>query len=140
MKFDIGIPAYNEENNIKTLLTFLTSQKHIKNELNSIIVVSSGSTDRTNEIVQEIAKKRPNVKLITEKERRGQVSAYNLLLQNSFADVIVIMDADIVLFENAIDEILEPISKDTVAVAGHSIPILYNNRFMNNISIIFSPL
>jgi len=137
MRYDIGIPAYNEEKNIKALLTSIITYKPELHELNSIIVVSSGSTDRTNEIVQEMAKKNPIVKLVIEKKRRGQASAYNLLLQNSKADVIIILDADIALFENSIYELLKEFNKGTFTIGGHILPVLTDNCFINNLSLIF---
>jgi len=139
MSYDIGIPAFNEERNIANLLTNIFNQEKNENyTLKSIIIVSSGSTDRTVEIVNRIAKDKPFVKLIIEDERKGQASAYNLILKNSIADYVVIMDADIRLFENSINELLKLINHEGIgAVGGHSLPILYSNHFMNNISMIF---
>ena len=137
--YDIGIPAYNEEKNIeKVLNTIFNQEKNEKYRLKSIIIVSSGSTDRTNEVVKQIAKNKPFVKLIIEEERRGQVSAYNLILKKSAADIVVIMDADIVLYKNSINELLKMFLNENVAAVGsRPLPILYDNHFMNNISMIF---
>ena len=139
MIYDIGIPAYNEEKNIENVLNSIFNQeKNEKYQLKSIIVVSSGSTDRTNEIIERIAQTKPFLKLLTENERRGQVSAYNLILKHSDADFILIMDADMILCQNSINEMLKMFNEENIAaIGGHPLPILYNNRFMNKISIVF---
>ena len=43
----IGIPAYNEEANIKYLLKLLLNQKIKNAAIHEVIVVSDGSTDGT---------------------------------------------------------------------------------------------
>ena len=43
----IGIPAYNEEANVRNLLVSLLAQKETNFKLQEIIVVSDGSTDKT---------------------------------------------------------------------------------------------
>ena len=43
----VGIPAYDEEANIKSLLEAILQQRQENFILKSIIVVSDGSTDRT---------------------------------------------------------------------------------------------
>ena len=95
MKVSIGICAYNEENNIGDLLENLVAQ-HLPQEfkLEEIIVVSSGSTDRTNEIVGNSAEKDHRIKLITEKERRGKTQALNLFFKVAKGDILCIVSAD----------------------------------------------
>ena len=77
----IGIAVSNEEQNIGALLENLTNS--VPPEVETICVVSSGSTDRTNEIVQDFAKDDARIQLIVENERNGKASALNLLLEQS---------------------------------------------------------
>ena len=49
----ICIPAYNEGKNIRKILDALHWQKTEKINITSIVVVSSGSTDDTDDIVRE---------------------------------------------------------------------------------------
>ncbi len=54
MDISVGVIAYNEENNIANLLDSLLKQSA---RIKEIVVVSSGSTDKTNEIVKEFIAK-----------------------------------------------------------------------------------
>ena len=53
----IGIMAYNEERNIGKLLNILLNQRLKTTHISEIVVVSSGSTDKTDSIVKNAAKK-----------------------------------------------------------------------------------
>jgi len=58
LNVDVCICAYNEEANISNLLTALLNQKTKLIEISNIVVVSSGSTDKTNDITKEFIKKK----------------------------------------------------------------------------------
>jgi cellulose synthase/poly-beta-1,6-N-acetylglucosamine synthase-like glycosyltransferase len=87
------IAAHNEEKVI--------GQK-IKNSLNldypedllSIVIVSDGSTDRTNEIVNEFVSD-SRFKFLYYHRRRGKAHALNLGVANSESEIIVFSDANI---------------------------------------------
>jgi biofilm PGA synthesis N-glycosyltransferase PgaC len=87
MKITIGIPAYNEEKNIGTLLTALLMQEQKRTKISEIIVVSSGSTDRTDEIVKEYSNIDDRTILIRQPQRRGKASAINEILKASTNDI-----------------------------------------------------
>ena len=67
----IVLPAYNEEENIHKAVSSIVEyvSKHFKNY--EIIVVNDGSTDRTGEIVEILAKKNKRVKLTSFTRNRG---------------------------------------------------------------------
>jgi len=50
-----GVCAYNEERNIVQCLRSLSAQRLNRKELVEILVISSGSTDRTDELVARYA-------------------------------------------------------------------------------------
>ena len=62
----IIIPAYNEENKIKDTLE---SIKDIK-EIDEIIVVDDGSSDKTSEVAKSVKSDKINV--ITQSQNRGK--------------------------------------------------------------------
>jgi len=118
----IGIPAHNEERNIGTLLNRLVKEcsKY------DILVVSSGSTDRTNDIVKDMMTKYGNVRLIVEEERHGKSSALSILLKelNSKYDALVYMGADNLPEKGAIDKMLNKLDQNDVGlVGGRPIPL-----------------
>ena len=63
--------------NIKKILDALHWQITENIVITNIVVVSSGSTDRTDDIVREYCLKYPNFYLIREKERAGKAAAIN---------------------------------------------------------------
>ncbi len=58
-----------------------------------IVVASDGSTDRTDEIVEELAARTPNVKLL-QVERAGKATAQNRAVEGSQAAVVAFSDAN----------------------------------------------
>ncbi|MCW3131555.1 MAG: glycosyltransferase [Candidatus Methanospirare jalkutatii] len=106
----IGIPAHNEEKNIGKLLQNLLEQPLDEGVvLEKIIVVTSGCTDRTEEIVEAFARKDGRVKHFSEAERRGKISAVNLILRESRgSDVLLMLSADNLPAKGSIQEILKP--------------------------------
>ena len=83
MRFSIGVTIHNEERNIRALLDLLRSENLESLGLDRVYVVSSGSTDRSDEIVREGAARWPRVVLLVERERRGKASAINVFLERA---------------------------------------------------------
>ncbi len=107
----IGIPAYNEEANIKYLLKSLLAQKIKRATLLEIVVVSDGSTDDTVLTAKTIADNR--VKVINRKQRYGVLKTQNEIVGLSRSDILVLLDADVLPANNYfIEEIIKPIIKD----------------------------
>ena len=120
----LGICAYNEERNIERTIRSVFKQKCQIADIVDVLVVSSGSTDRTDEIVDNLSKEFPKVKLIRQAKREGKNSAINLLFENKRTDHMVFLNADNV-FESAesLDRLMEPFLDDTVGmVGGHPLP------------------
>jgi glycosyltransferase involved in cell wall biosynthesis len=96
------IPTYNEEKDIARTLDSVLALDYQNKE---IIVVDSNSTDNTKYILSNY-KKYPNVKLIFEDERRGVSSARNKGILNSKGEIIIILNADVLLPVDFINRIL----------------------------------
>ncbi|NQU98789.1 glycosyltransferase [Candidatus Woesearchaeota archaeon] len=132
MNVSIGVMAYNEERNISKLLDSLLKQKTNTANIKEIIVVSSGSTDKTNEIVNNFSKKNKKIKLIVEEERRGKSSAINIFLKKAKSNILILESADTIPKENTI-EILCSKFHDKImgVVGGKSIPVKNKNKLIN---------
>src|SRR6266576_3625440 len=76
----IGVMAYNEERNIGRLLTALLAQQTDKCQIEEIIVLASGCTDRTVDIVHSFSMVNPRIKLVIQAQRQGKASAVNLFM------------------------------------------------------------
>ena len=107
----IGIPAYNEEQNIRHLLTALLRQKQDSFVLREIIVVSDGSTDGTEEQVRSVADLR--IRLVSLGQNEGIGPAQNKILDTATGDVLVLLDADVLpVGLNFLEDSIAPFSED----------------------------
>ncbi len=87
----IIISVYNEEGVIREKLE--NTLKLIYPEpLLEIIVVSDGSTDRTNEIVESFGKSRVRLKAFS--ERKGKTACLNQVVPDAVGDIIIFTDAN----------------------------------------------
>lgn len=109
----VGVFVYNEEKNIGFLLEGLNNQNLSEIEISEIIVVSSGSTDNTNKIVNEMARKNKKIKLIEQKTREGKASAMNLFLKNAKSELIVIESGDTIPHKDCIENLCKPLLKNS---------------------------
>lgn len=127
----IGIAAHNEEANIGRLLESLLAQQLDTVVPTEILVVSSGSTDRTNEIVQQVAARDPRVRLLVQEKREGKASAINLILRRSAEKVVVISSADLLPAADAIEKLVAPFVDSEVGITScRPVPVDDPNGFM----------
>jgi poly-beta-1,6-N-acetyl-D-glucosamine synthase len=124
----LGIFVHNEERNIEQLLKSLKKQRLETARIDQIIVVSSGSYDKTNRLVRSWSKEDGRIKLLTEPTRRGKSAAINLFLQHAKAEVVITISGDLRLHPEAIEEITVPFMEDEVGMAGAR-PKPANGRF-----------
>jgi biofilm PGA synthesis N-glycosyltransferase PgaC len=92
-EISIGICAYNEGKNIGKLLNNILEEQNLKEPF-EILVVASGCTDNTIDIVQNYHKKYPEIHLFVEKERKGKASAINRILSDAKGKVTIFVSAD----------------------------------------------
>ncbi len=124
----IGIPAYNEEANIISLLSDILSQKETNFSLTKIIVVSDASTDNTDRKVLAFRDKR--LKLIRNDIRRGQIYNQNKIFNLANTDIVVLLEADTLMTDKIyLNRLIAPFIKNNSIVLsqGNWIPILGNN-------------
>lgn len=101
----ICIPAHNEEGNIYNLLHSLVNQETKKIEILNISVISSGSTDKTDEITKQFSSKYKIVHLYRQRERRGKVAAINYFLRRANSEVVVLQSADTIATKDTIEHL-----------------------------------
>jgi len=108
LKVSIGVMAYNEEKNIGRFLESLLGQKLKEVCLSEILIVSSGSQDKTNRIVKEFFQKDPRIHLIKQKKRLGKAPAVDLFLRQASESLVVLSSADLILGKDTLGETGEP--------------------------------
>ena len=123
--FSIGICAYNEGLAIEQSVRSIYEQKLDGFCLDKVYVISSASTDDTDDIVRSLMSEFLNLELIIQKKREGKNSAVNTFLDAKRTDIVVILNADNVLKEeNSLQKLLEPFRDPKVGiVGGHPIPL-----------------
>jgi len=114
----IGIMAYNEEANIGHLLRALSSQRGLMSEIQEIIVVASGCTDRTEDIVARYAAQDRRVRLLVQEKREGKASAINLFLGVAAGDIFILESGDTIPEPDAVENLVRPFRNLQVGMTG----------------------
>ena len=124
----IGIMAHNEEHWIEPCVKALKEQKVESGEIKEIYIISSGSTDRTNEIVMNMANGDYRIKLVEQTRRLGKANAINEFLSRATGDIIVLSSADVIADENSVEKLVKPLQDESIGMSGcHPIPVNTNS-------------
>lgn len=124
MKYYLIIPAHNEADFIRLTLESLVSQTVLASK---IVVVNDNSTDATAEIVTAFAKEYPFISLVNKTSEAIHLPGSKVIqaFQKGFEtidadyDIIVKLDADLILPPNYFETIIQHFqSDDTIGMAG----------------------
>jgi biofilm PGA synthesis N-glycosyltransferase PgaC len=93
-------------------------------EISEIIVVASGCTDNTCDIVRGFEAQEPRIKLLVQDEREGKVSAVNLFLQHAQEDICVLESGDTLPGEETVENLVKMLRDPQVGMTGaHKVPV-----------------
>ncbi|MFP7732453.1 poly-beta-1,6-N-acetyl-D-glucosamine synthase [Priestia aryabhattai] len=92
------VPCYNEEETIEETLKHLLALDYPSKE---IILINDGSTDGTAEILKQISKDYPEVRVVQLYENKGKANALHLGAHASKAEFLICLDSDAILDQNA---------------------------------------
>lgn len=95
IKYSVIIPMYNEEEVILESYRRLDNVMRPLEEEYELIFVNDGSRDRTMEIMLDVAKKDPHVKIVDFARNFGHQTAVTAGMKYSSGDAVVIIDADL---------------------------------------------
>ena len=127
----VGIMAHNEEANIGLLLQNLLDQELRSADLRSLVVVASGCTDDTEEIVRQFALQDKRVQLLVQDKREGKASAINLFLSQAQEEVLVLSSADLQLEPDTLENLVAPFRDPEIGMtACRPVPVNDANDFM----------
>ncbi|SHE33154.1 glycosyltransferase family 2 protein [Caloramator proteoclasticus] len=128
MFIDCIIPAYNEEKTVGDVIDVVKKVDCIRD----IIVVNDGSNDNTSLIA-----KSKGVKVVDNKKNMGKGAAIKIGLENSDADVILLLDADLIgLTPNHILDLLNPVLSNE---ADMSVGIFSSGRLATDLAQFVAP-
>ena len=124
IRCSVGITAHNEEANIGRLLHAMLHQHLDEAEISEIIVVASGCTDNTCDVVRGFEAQEPRIKLLVQDEREGKVSAVNLFLQHAQEEICVLESGDTLPGEETVENLVKMFRDPQVGMAGaHKVPV-----------------
>jgi len=114
----VVLPVYNEEESIDLQYKAVLDAVKKLNRTYEIIFVNDGSTDKSSDILQLIAKKDKNVKVVLFRRNFGQTAAMAAGIDHSKGEVIVFMDSDLQNEPEDIGRLLEKIDEGYDVVSG----------------------
>lgn len=133
-KLSIGIPAYNEEQNIKYLIDSIINQKQKSYILENIFVISDGSTDNTENIVNEMSKNMKNILLIADGKRKGKTIRLNQLLRLNKSEILACLDADVILSgSNVLEKMSTYFNYKKTALLGFNLKAIESKKFVGKL-------
>ena len=112
----MGIMAHNEEANVGRLLARVGESRLARVDVTEIIVVASGCTDRTEEVVCRAAAQDRRIRLISQPTREGKASAMNLFLAQATSDVLVLSSADLLPGEDSLEQLVAPFADPEIGM------------------------
>jgi glycosyltransferase involved in cell wall biosynthesis len=115
----IVMPAYNEEKTVAAVVQRLMKEITCAFE---VIIVNDGSTDRTPEIVEELAAKDSRIRTHHQKNG-GKASALKQGFAMTQGDIVIIQDADLEYDPSEIVHVIRPILEGNADV-------VYGSRFL----------
>jgi biofilm PGA synthesis N-glycosyltransferase PgaC len=118
IRCSVGITAYNEEANIGRLLQAIIDQRLYEVEISEILVVASGCTDRTEEIVRAYMEKEPRIRLCVQEKREGKTSAINVFLGQAKEKICVLESGDTLPREDTIENMVRMFRDPAVGMTG----------------------
>jgi glycosyltransferase involved in cell wall biosynthesis len=116
----IGIPSYNEKQNIINLLRAIEQQHTPIFE----VLISDDSSDNTPNLVRDFARRSQlDIQLFHHDTRRGAAAAWNEIFQKAKGEIIVLYDADTIPHPSCTSQLVSSIQGNIGICASNSQPV-----------------
>jgi cellulose synthase/poly-beta-1,6-N-acetylglucosamine synthase-like glycosyltransferase len=109
----IILAAYNEEACLKNKIANIRQLKYPREKI-EVVIVSDGSTDRTNEILRALSD--PDIRVVMLPVRRGKSNAVNRAVEQAQHDILVCSDASTLFDAEALGYLMRHFVDPTVGV------------------------
>jgi glycosyltransferase involved in cell wall biosynthesis len=128
----VGIPAYNEEQNIGYLLLDILNQETVGFVVEKIIVNSDGSHDRTARIAKILRDQRIEVR--DDGLRKGLAARQNEMIRANRSEILILLNADILLEgKDFFAKLLSPLLDGSADFASSNLWPLKPESFMERV-------
>lgn len=94
-RYSIVAPIYNEEGNIAELHQRVSAVMESTGETWELVLVNDGSRDRSQELIVELARTDPHVKVINFARNFGHQTAVTAGIDHASGNAVVLIDADL---------------------------------------------
>ena len=112
MNISVVIPLLNEDESLKELHDWIAKVMQSNRFLYEIIFIDDGSSDRSWQVIEKLAKENSSVKGIKFQKNYGKSQALNAGFMAAKGDVVITMDADLQDSPDEIPELHDLIVKD----------------------------
>ena len=99
------VPCYNERATVREILARVLAVPVAK----EILVVDDGSTDGSRELVEELARREPAIRLLAQDRNRGKGAAVRRGFDEARGEVVIVQDADLEYDPREYPKIIQPI-------------------------------
>lgn len=100
------IPCYNCDRWVEQTVDSIYAQTNLACPF-EIVCTDDGSTDRTYEVLQELARKHPEMRLFQHSVNQGGSAARNTCVRNGIGDLIFCIDSDNVLAPDSVQLLID---------------------------------
>lgn len=123
------IPAYNEEENIRSTIESVRRARYANRE---IIIVDDGSKDKTGAEAQGVIDTYPSEKIrLLTIDNGGKARAINIAMKEACHEIIVVLDADAVLHPDALGYFITHFANPNVAAVAGKVATTASKNFLN---------
>jgi len=124
------IPVYNEEKTLEILVQKVLAVSLPKNISKEIILVNDGSKDKSGEIMDQLAKKYPEIKSYHNQKNAGKTQTVKNGISYTTGDYVVIQDADLEYEPNELIDLLN-------LMLEKNLDVVYGNRFGKKNKVVY---
>ncbi len=118
MKLTVVMPCYNERATIHEIVAKVLSQPFDI----ELLIVDDGSTDGTRDMLEVLAKKHSQIRVLLQPHNQGKGAALRRGFKEATGDIVLVQDADLEYNPDEYDRLVGPI------VAGKA-DVVYGSRF-----------
>lgn len=130
----VGVMAHNEAAMIGPCVEAILAERAGTAKVPVVVVVASGCTDDTEDVVREIAARDPRTRLIVEPERSGKAAAINRFLAATNQPYCALIGADVLLTQGSLSRLVAPLADPRYGMAGaHVVPTNAHGGLVGNV-------
>jgi len=119
------MPVFNEKDTIREILERVKASPVDK----EIILVDDGSTDGTREILEDLAREDPSLKVVYRDRNRGKGAAIRKAIEHARGEICIIQDADLEYDPGDYPALIKPILEGKTNVVYGSRPLCRENHY-----------